>query len=325
MLRGIAIIAVIMIHSMNSNLDDNTNTIIQIVMRQFINFAVPLFIFMSGYFTKQEDVIADSKKYIFKRLTKLVPPFLIWSVIGILTANYFSVKSTIKNLIFGKAFVQLYFIIVLIQIIFLLPFIVKTIDQKVLRILMFTVTPAYLAILYVYIYKTNSMLQNGGVFFATWFIFYYLGLLIRSLNISPSYFKSKLKFLVIAYIIMLSASIVESFLIYRNLSLLNFAISQMKYSTFAMSLLFIIVLFSLSETIKVSSKNILVTIGNYSFGIYLAHCLILRWLTRLSFLSKITNQLAYTLFTSSLVLVITLAVCIVGKKALGKFSYIVGF
>lgn len=46
-LRGIAIIAVVAIHTVRGD--------ISIIIRPFINFAVAMFIFLSGYLTKIED------------------------------------------------------------------------------------------------------------------------------------------------------------------------------------------------------------------------------------------------------------------------------
>ena len=47
-IRGMCILAVIMIHSLGGF--DSTSGTVLLVLRQLINFAVAIFIFMSGYF-----------------------------------------------------------------------------------------------------------------------------------------------------------------------------------------------------------------------------------------------------------------------------------
>ena len=58
-LRGIAILAVVIIHS-------SIPLTVQLVVRPFLNFAVALFIFLSGYLTKME--ITNVKTFAGKRI-----------------------------------------------------------------------------------------------------------------------------------------------------------------------------------------------------------------------------------------------------------------
>lgn len=66
-IRGICILAVIMIHCPTGQgyTPDIYNT--WIVLRQIINFPVVLFIFLSGYFTNIDKIKENSKKYLIKR------------------------------------------------------------------------------------------------------------------------------------------------------------------------------------------------------------------------------------------------------------------
>lgn len=67
MLKGIAILAVLMIHI---PLTSDTNSIL--ATRQIINFPVAVFLFLSGFFVK----IGDRRKDSIKRL---LIPYIIWS------------------------------------------------------------------------------------------------------------------------------------------------------------------------------------------------------------------------------------------------------
>lgn len=71
-IRGICILAVILIHSFigYNYIGQEKNEIIWIIIRQMINFAVPVFIFMSGYFIKQENFLKKNFDYIEWLITR---------------------------------------------------------------------------------------------------------------------------------------------------------------------------------------------------------------------------------------------------------------
>ena len=65
--RGICILAVIMIHCPTGRSHTNLDYTVWIVLRQFINFPVAIFIFLAGYFMTPEKVQGDYKTFFFKR------------------------------------------------------------------------------------------------------------------------------------------------------------------------------------------------------------------------------------------------------------------
>lgn len=80
--KGAAIIAVVLIHSLSSTANfpiDSLNNNFGIILRQFINFPVGLFIFLAAFFamrsTGTTDSYLDSVK---RRIWRLSLPFLIW-------------------------------------------------------------------------------------------------------------------------------------------------------------------------------------------------------------------------------------------------------
>lgn len=61
--RGICILAVVLIHSMGG-FDYSTGHMTEFILtRQIINFAVATFVFMSGYFTPVEKISDESFNY----------------------------------------------------------------------------------------------------------------------------------------------------------------------------------------------------------------------------------------------------------------------
>lgn len=77
-LRGLAIIAVVIIHS-------NANGIISVIDRPFVNFAVAIFIFISGYLTKLS--YSDIRNFYKKRIVKVGMPYIVWTIIYTIANN----------------------------------------------------------------------------------------------------------------------------------------------------------------------------------------------------------------------------------------------
>lgn len=104
-LRAIAIIAVVMIHTYP------TSDMCQIFIRPFINFCVALFIFLSGYLTKLEN--SDWKSFCIKRINRVFIPYAIWTAIyGIVMGSVVNVP---RNIITTGAAAPFYYIFVYIQ------------------------------------------------------------------------------------------------------------------------------------------------------------------------------------------------------------------
>ena len=83
-IRGICILAVILIHSLGGfNYSTGYGTEF-VVLRQIINFAVATFVFMAGYFVNV-DALSDKefsyKHWIIYRGGRLCIPFMIWSLL----------------------------------------------------------------------------------------------------------------------------------------------------------------------------------------------------------------------------------------------------
>lgn len=71
-LRGLAIASVVMIHCLPLEAW-------VVGVRPFLNFAVALFIFLSGYLTTKRKV-ADIHSFYRKRIGKIVIPYSLWTL-----------------------------------------------------------------------------------------------------------------------------------------------------------------------------------------------------------------------------------------------------
>jgi surface polysaccharide O-acyltransferase-like enzyme len=85
MLRGIAIMAVVAIHSSGGGLtfpSDSFNFNFTIFWRNSLNFSVPLFIAISGYFLAKKEI--NNRNDYFRFLKKQIPKIYIPLLIGVL-------------------------------------------------------------------------------------------------------------------------------------------------------------------------------------------------------------------------------------------------
>ena len=119
LLRGIAIIMVVGIHTFKAGSD------FSLFVRQMLNCAVPLFLACSGFFMAKKDVSdkIKHKAFLSKQIPKVYLPCLVWSIpyLIISLCNGGSVIKGLLNL-FLCGFSIYYFILLIMQYYALLPY-----------------------------------------------------------------------------------------------------------------------------------------------------------------------------------------------------------
>lgn len=125
-LRGIAIILVIIIHTYTASNFQDYQSIFNIIVREFCNLAVPLFLFISGFFVGQKPFKDRSNYLMFlkKQLPRVYIPCLIWSL-PIFIYWVFTGKPLVSSLcrvVICSAYGPYYFIALIIQMYILTPF-----------------------------------------------------------------------------------------------------------------------------------------------------------------------------------------------------------
>lgn len=154
-IRGICIICVILIHCTNGAAyryaiaPYSWNFDYWIIMRQVINFPVAVFIFLAGYFTKIESVEKSKYSYVRSRIKRLLIPFLFWSTFFTMLKVFFlrdgvNLIEIIVKIILGLSSGQLYFILVLLQLTIITPYLVNEIKNRKYAKFLFLITPLYL-------------------------------------------------------------------------------------------------------------------------------------------------------------------------------------
>lgn len=329
--KGVAIVAVVMIHSCGflNNYDIYSyNGYVGVFIRQALNFAVPVFLFISGYLSFKGDNI-NSIEFIKKRLLRILSPYIIISsvymIINYIIIGEFSLfKDVVLGLLFGRAMSVGYFIIVMTQFVILTPLIMK-IQKKETHILIMILL-SIIGLAYTYFTKLAidskpfSMLATfpySSIMFFVWYPFYHFGYVL-------SKYQPKIKFSNLLLILSIALSMIEAYALNKHGDN-SFATSQIKVSSFIFSLCVCLYIYKI-RNIDIK-KPWLKWLGINSFGIYLIHILFIKIATYI-FSAKIGGSypiLTILILTSISVMCSSATVFII-KKSLGenKSKYIIG-
>lgn len=281
-LRGIAIIFVVGIHTFACSKDCSEYVrIAEIALRQILNCAVPLFLAISGFFLSKKDLSTKEQKISFwkKQIPKVYIPTLVWSIPYLYKSTIMNGMPVINCLIyfFTCSYGVLYFILVIIQMYMLLPYISKFCNKYG------TVVFGAISLLSVFImnmyYQFLSGLPLGLItilgYAPLWVGFFILGIYLSRHSTREYDIKS-------LFILLLSAlciSVIEANLWPEDMS----ERFGYKFSTFLLSYVIILIVFSKKvENVFQARKGLLyngvIKIGKISFGIYLLHCLLIPFL-----------------------------------------------
>lgn len=305
-LRGGAIIAVVLIH--------NTPVgILQVLCRPFFNFAVGLFLFLSGFLT-------DYDKYNpHKRIRKVVAPYIVWTIIYAFLYNIeFPEKipvQIIKNLIAGNGAAVMYYVWVYCEFTLLVPLIEKLSNSK-WKYLGFFISPIEIIIMRsipavagIHLNKYFTLII--GVSCIGWFDYYYFGYLLRNGKLEIDIKQSKM---IIFYCISIVLQIIEGYFYYSK-GLTNCG-TQMKLSSVLTGLIVAGAAHNFILKTNDIKFNLLKKIGDCSFGVFFLHLAIMYLLHYLPVYRKID------IYPMNAILVLFLSVLLVmaGHKLLGKYG-----
>lgn len=317
--RGIPVIAVVLIHSSGflSNYDTGTyqNTL-GVALRQIINFAVPVFLFIAGYFAFNNKK-QSSSKLIKSRLMRVLPPYIICSILYILVDFITKRKIPTGTELFldfalGKAMVVGYFVIVIIQYIILTP-VIKRIQNQHAHLLVMSLmtiiglTYTYASKFWFYDSWAASFPFSAALFFV-WYPFFHLGYYL-------SKYSPKISIGAITIPALLALCMAEGFFLNQK-SGYDFATSQIKTSSFALSFAICLLIYKVRDVNFTCSK--LSFLGINSFPIYLLHMLFLPRATTLAYKINLIDRFPFTsiLFIAAITMTCSVIATIVIKRLL---------
>lgn len=306
MLRGLAIIAVVFIHN-------TPGGVLTVLCRPFLNFAVGLFLFLSG-------MLSNSKKVnVKKRIVKVIVPYAIWTFVYVLFYEHKQLQNIpgvyIKNLLTGNAVAIMYYIFVYCELTLLLPVIDKIARSKY-KYLVFVISPAEIIlmrllplILGVELNRYIAVIQNISCL--GWFTYYYLGYLIGNSIIEV---KSTTRKIFACWVITIILQIFEGYL-YLLWGEDNCG-TQLKLTAILSGTLFAILSYRFIQSKKAPKIKILYLLGNASFGIYFSHIAVMNVLGMIPCYSQ---YIRYPL-NALLVVFVTYICVLIGKKVLGRYA-----
>jgi surface polysaccharide O-acyltransferase-like enzyme len=320
--RGLAIIAVIAIHTIDtvfpwkSTAMGGWSLFFVVTYRQLLNFAVPAFIFISGYWLSKKPInsLEDYKVFLMKRFSRVLIPYFFWSVIllgyAAIREHKFDIYQMIFKLLTGRATTIYFFIMVISQLYIITP-LLHYINRKryglmlVLILNVISLLSAYLSRLYF-----NYWIPVSSAFYS-WIIFYEIGLLVGSSHYKVFAAKKVQLFILPAILVCLLISGLEASILlskYDNLSARYFAVAPVKYSSFLYSVCIIIAFLHIRKRLSPRPK-FLAALGYYSFGIYLIHIPILNQVANL--IQKSSTIYSFQSLYQLTVVLITIAICFI--------------
>lgn len=281
LIRSFLIIAIILIHAPSGGNApvDSLHFRFWFTTRQMINYPVPIFFFMAGYFIDQALVVREHF-LLNRRVLFITLPYLLWTMIysafNFAATGRFSFITLVRNLILGTGSDHLYYIVVLLQLTLLTPFLIQiTQARPQAKWLLFAITPLYLLYLYWYDFSHGTLPPYYNLPFPAWFIFYYGGFLVKQRTCRTFSLKVILSLLVVAGFLSLAES---TYLWQQNLDL-AVATSPLKVTNFIYATLAIVLVMIRYESYNREPNKLLVEIGRNSLGIYYVHMLVNRALT----------------------------------------------
>ena len=282
----------------------------QVYCRPFLNYAVGLFLFLSGLLSQYDRINQ------IKRINKVVVPYVLWTFVYTVSDGTDNIVIRfIKSLLLGDSAVHMYYVFVYCQFMLLLPIIHKIAKSKYCMVA-FVITPLEIMIMrYIpihfeitfnqYICKVISISCLG------WFTFFYLGYLIGNNLISIDI---KMFCVILMLCISIPIQMYEGYIQY-NMGVENCG-TQLKISAVLSSVLFCVFGYKyIIDDKKIFKNKILKILGDNSFGIYFSHIAVM------GVMSKISGCISEIYPFNALCVIVSSLVCVlIGKKILGRLS-----
>lgn len=313
-LRGVAITAVVAIHSdfIGYTFDDKSFFFnITLIWRQMMNFAVPMFVAISGFFlaNKKTDTLNEYFSFIKKQIPRVLIPYLMWSILylGIMFKNGASIMNLAIRLFTFRPTTPFYFILLIIEFYMLLPFIQKLANKRGLVLSAFISLLGCFGVFYIR-YYTNLPLPIFIEYNAlAMLVFFVLGMYIRNNKVRINNFKL-LIFIVLGFFL----SVAETYFLYWNYGNITNNVKALKIGSFVYSTFLIIMLLNnKKETIP----KFLAFLGQISFGVFLSHMFFMDLIR--DFITKNVNALEsnaiiyqFTLISTTLIISILFAMLV---------------
>ncbi|WP_261130967.1 acyltransferase [Bacillus sp. Marseille-Q3570] len=323
-LRAFACIGVVLVHLSASyyNQHDQTYNWLTFALNQLGRFGTPTFALISGFllFHQVKAKGFDFQRFLKSRFTKIVMPFVIWSIfyllinVFVLKANLPTGSDFIETFLTGATFYHLYFMVIVIQFYFIFPLLqsIRTKRSWMIALVLSFITSAFFINLshFMSVQEGLGAILSNRVFIFTW-IFYFIfgGFLAYYWRSITKLITSQTKLVVLVVAVYLLAiyeyKIMGSIPSNRMTNLINIPLLSMA----------VIGLFPIIQNLRILYKP-LKLIGTLSMGIYLVHPLVLL------FLNQILPHTAWATRGLPIMYVVVMLLSIAIVQAIRKLSFV---
>jgi probable poly-beta-1,6-N-acetyl-D-glucosamine export protein len=288
LIRAMAIVSVVIIHAGFLSFPDRRILLISIDTLQL--FCVPAFLLISGFFLANKlDNQNNPTLILKKRLSKIIPPYLFWSVAFYILNNLGNLKKIdlvglVGDVLTGSVMPPYYFIVAIVQCYLLWWLIVKLrfLEPRKILAFGFTIQIAFTIVFYLealkYIPSIPIPLMERWIF--SWILPFSAGLAIgSSYDQIQEYLQRQRMPILVATILFYLASIWEYYLLSEVNSDTWFARSFFKLSTQGYAILFVLSILAFSQKIGLPNKvsGLIKILAAYSFPIYLLDSMVVRY------------------------------------------------
>lgn len=311
LLRGVAIIAVVAIHNTPGGLAS-------VWIRPFINFAVGMFLFLSGMLSSAE------KWKPWKRIKKIIIPYLIWTMVYAVLKNLRTPAmiplSYVKMVFTGTGAAVMYYVFVYCELTLLIPLIDKLAASK-FKYLGFIISPLEIIIMHLIPVLTGYELNSYVIMITDisclgWFTYFYLGYLIGNGYITV---KLSTPMLAVLWCIGILLQFAEGYWLY-SMGDPNSG-TQVKLSAVFTGVFFVLLAYRYIDSEKNYKIKLLHILGDHSFGIFYAHIAVQMLILSI----PLYREIVLFPLNAAVVIFITLGLAAAGRKLLGKNAKYLAF
>jgi len=337
LIRALAIVSVVITHAGFSALRDRTILFVSIDTLQL--FCVPAFLILSGFFlTNKLENQNNPTLVLKKRLSKIIPPYLFWSVALYILNNLGDLKKfdlivLIRDILTGSVVPPYYFIVVIIQCYGWWWLLVKLnfLEPRKILGLGLIIQTIFTILFYLTALKYISIplpLMERWIF--SWILPFSTGLFLGSSynRIQPVLERRKMLILG-ATILFFIASVCEYYLISQVNSNGWFLRSFFKLSSQGYAILFVLSILAFSKSIALPTKlsGLVKILAAYSFSIYLLDSTVVKYvaLVYYKFIAPVDPLLKLSFLVTGTLLVCAAIIYLLQKVLPRKYSpYILG-
>jgi surface polysaccharide O-acyltransferase-like enzyme len=313
--KGVAIIAVVAIHAIYAGGSPYSPAFVY--YRQLLNFSVPLFFFIAGYWSSMAKIesLRDYTHFLRGRLSRVLIPYFFWSAILLGYEAYCSGSIDLYQIIFklftGGACLGYYFVIAIAQVYVLTP-VLQYINRRFewygfAVIIIFGLAVFFLLYLSRYFEVIGHL--PWAIPFYTWIIYYEIGLFLPA-RCAQTITSPKFRvYIYLTFPVSLLILLTEiSFMLYRG-GRFDFSVNPVKYSTLLYSVCVILALFSFKDIFSRLPTKLIYKLGYYSYGIYLVHVMVLAQAA--TFIRRISIISSFQPVLQLILVAVTIMMCIV--------------